>query len=502
MRVYFPHGLGDCANFAHQLPLYVRRGHEITVVCNPDKAFVFRASGVAISHERRDEPVVAWREGIGFEEMKPDTLWAANKPAVNLGLPPMPRIGSPQELWKEYCAVRLDLRPFVPREDWTAVRAFLDPLPRPVVLLHTKGNSCQAGKSLPDALAAELYAELLEAMPGTIMLLDWDNRVPRLANYRVRHLTDDWQWLHLPRLMALLYEADLLLGIDSGPLHAARFTDTPAIGMFPTAGHYPVRWCVPRDRQVNVVPTAFSRAWNKRARIAFNLVECPGDQLNAKFLAQVAARVLDGPRYFGPAQIGADVQLQQFVLDWERGAGSPLSSVVDRHRSFDRLLLEIRRRFESPLIVETGCIRAEEDWRGAGYSTYLLGALLQRYGGQLISLDDDPRHVGFAVGATAEMDCISVECVDSVKRLAEFGQPIDVLFLDSLDTTAPGFAEHALREAQAAEPWLPGQSLIMLDDTVYRAGAFHGKGQLAVPWLLDRGWRVVYSGFQTLLARS
>lgn len=502
MRLEFPHGLGDCTYFAHQLPLYVRRGHEITVVCNPDKALLFRASGVEISHEYRGDPKVDWKHGVGLNQVTADNVWAANKAAVNLSVPPLPDIGRPQDLWQEFCEVRLDLQRFIPRDDWTAVRAFLDPLPRPIVLLHTKGNSFQESKSLPDLTAAQLYMELLDAMPGTIVLLDWDNRVPRLAHYRVRHLTDDWERAEIPRLMALLYEADLILGIDSGPLHAARFTDTPAIGMFPNPGHYPALYCLPRGRQVNVVPHEPCHDWNKQVRIAFNIIESrPGSELDPKFLAQTAAQMLAGSRYLNEDQLGADVQLQQFVLDWERGGTSSLGGIVDRHLSIDCLLRTMRDRFRRPVIVETGCIRAEEDWRGAGFSTYLLGAYVQRFGGELVSIDNDPTHVDFARRTTRELQHVTVECADSVARLDKFSRLIDVVLLDSWDTTVSGFAEHGLRELQAVLPWLHSRSLILFDDTVYQRRDFHGKGELAVPWLLDHDWEILYSGHQTLLQR-
>jgi hypothetical protein len=499
IRIRFPHGLGDCTHFAHQLPLYTRRGHKITVVCAPDKDLLFRASGVDISHDLGEEPVVAWHEALSLNQVDQRTLWSANKAVVNLCVPPMPNIGSPGELWDEYCGVRLDLRPHIPSEKWTQVKEFLATLTRPIVLVHTKGNSNQGTKSLSDDIVRALYKGLLDRMPGTLILLDWDDRVPRLPSHRVRHLTDDWEWLDMPRLMALLYQADLILGIDSGPLHAARFTDIPAIGMFPTPEHYPVRWCLPRPRQVNIVPRHFSHEWNKRMRIAYNIVECSGATIDAAFVADVAARTLAGPRYLDEAQIGADLQLQQFVLQWERGSNGRLSEYVDRHTSFDRLLNEICARFKEPFIVETGCIRAEEDWAGAGFSTYLLGAFLHRYGGKLLSLDNSPHHCEFARQSAREMPCVSVDCRDSLEGLTNLGRAIDVLLLDSWDTDVSGYAEHALQEANAAQRWLHTQSLIVFDDTVYHNRRFRGKGELAVPWLLSNGWEIVYSGYQTIL---
>jgi ADP-heptose:LPS heptosyltransferase len=84
--------------------------------------------------------------------------------------------------------------------------------------LHTKGNTGQERKSLPDAIAAEFYKSLLDRFDGSIVLLDWDNRVPRLASYRVRHL-DELGPCSIDVMLALMARSDLVIGVDSGPLH-------------------------------------------------------------------------------------------------------------------------------------------------------------------------------------------------------------------------------------------------------------------------------------------
>lgn len=86
--------------------------------------------------------------------------------------------------------------------------------------------------------------------------------------------------------------------------------------------------------------------------------------------------------------------------------------------------------------------------------------------------------------------------------LNDFPEPIDVLYLDSLDTNEPGHAEHALREVQAAYRHLHAQSLVLFDDTPFGGNAFTGKGAVAVPWLLEQGWRLLYAGYQVLLCRE
>ena len=62
-----------------------------------------------------------------------------------------------------------------------------------------------------------------------------------------------------------------------------------------------------------------------------------------------------------------------------------------------------------------------------------------------------------------------------------------------------GFEEHCLSEVQAALPHLGADAKILIDDT---PAAKRGKGRLAVPWLLEHGWRIAVNGYQILLERT
>ena len=213
--------------------------------------------------------------------------------------------------------------------------------------------------------------------------------------------------------------------------------------------------------------------------------------------------MLGEPHYLDTDHLAADVQLQQFV-QWCRGEhGNALSPYADRHRSFDLLLRETTRRFPQPTVVETGVIRAEEDWPGAGFFTYLAGAYLAHRGGRLHAVDISPENCAFARTWTSVFgETVQVHEQDSVAFLEQFTEPIDVLYLDSLDTTEPGHAEHGLREAEAGLPRLHERSLIVFDDTPRNGGPWTGKGAKAVPHLLAQGWRVLYDGYQVILARA
>lgn len=501
ISVSFYHGLGDCVYFAHLLPLYVRRGYAVEVECTPDKAIFFEAAGAKVisSGARAAHP---WGYPSGGTHEGHGRFWQGSKMGHNISEPPLPRIGDKAELWPEFCDARLDVTQLLSADARRTAQRWLERVPRPVTLLHTKGNTGQERKSLPDDIAAAFYREFLDRCEGSLILMDWDNRVPRLSSYRIRHLSD-FGACPTDIMLALMIEADLIIGVDSGPLHAARVTSTPTIGLW-MPGHYPSTYSLPRQPQLNVVLREPTHTWNRFKRIPWNIVEHPGAGFRPETLADFARQMQAGPRYLSAQQMGADIQLQQFVTQWCRGVhGNSLAAYCDRNRSLDVLLRETTRRFEHPRIVETGVIRAEEDWPGAGFFTYLAGSYVMHRGGRFDAVDISAANCEFARTWTAVFgEAVRIHQADSVQFLGRHKDAIDVLYLDSLDTTESGHAEHALREAQAALPRLTEKSLIVFDDTPWSGGAWVGKGAQAVPYLLQNGWRVLYGGYQVVLSRE
>jgi hypothetical protein len=403
---------------------------------------------------------------------------------------PLPNIGTAKELWNEYCAVTLNVLPYLTPEACQAAARFLRELPRPVILLHTHGNTGPERKNLEPDKCRRLYRRLLDETEGSIVLLDWDDRVPRIAHGRVRHLSDDWTRVGTATLLALMAQSDLLIGVDSGPLHTARLLDIPAIGVW-THGGSPVTWTLPRSRQLNVVMSRDRSSWYARSRAAFHLIATTDDEPAMDQPAILASWMLSPPRYLDRAYLAADVQLQWFIRQKMRGSDSALGGYVDRHRSFDLVLRQLTERFAQPRVVETGCIRAEDDFAGAGFSTYVFGMYLQRRGGRLTSVDNDANHCAFARQWTRCFgETVDISLADSIAWLKGGSEPIDLLYLDSLDADQARCAEHGLAEIQAAYSRLRGRSLVVCD----------GKGALLVPWLIERGWRVQFSGHQTILS--
>lgn len=499
--VSFYHGLGDCANFARLIPLYIRRGHQISVECTPDKAILFRAAGAHVVS--RAQHTHAWAHAPHEVPAGHGPDWLGSKPGWNISEPPLPSIGKNRELWTEYYRTQVRVSPLIPKQDVKTVCRWLDGLLRPVVLLHTKGNTGQQQKSLPDHIAVEFYKELLDRFDGTLVLLDWDDRVPRLSSWRVRHLSDLTSDCSTEQMFALMDQADLLIGIDSGPLHACALTDTPTVGLW-MPKHYPARYALPRRHQLNVVLADHTHLWNRYHRIAWNIVEHAGTEFDPAILSDFCAAMLTSPRYLSREHLASDVQMQQWIRRWCRcSVGNSLSQHADRNHSFDVLFRELSKRFSNPTIMETGTMRAEEDWSGTGFFTYLAGAYAFRAGGVVHSVDIDAGKCDFArTWCSPFGDSVQGHASDSVAYLSDFPDPIDVLYLDSLDTYEPGHAEHALKEAQAALPRLHDRSIIIFDDSPWTAGTVAGKGALAVPWLLNQGWHIVYAGYQVILSKT
>jgi len=503
MSLRFVHGLGDCTNFARILSLYTKRGFDIEVQCNDDKAFLFRSVGARIAPAATIDHTwphpftgTVWNFGActGAD-------WAGNKIGCNLDRPPLPRLGDRDDTWRELVTSAADLTSKVEPQRARPVRAACDGLPRPVVLLHTIGNTSADSKSLPPEFHFPFYEALLDRTEGTIVVLDWDNRAPLFPSYRLRAHRDVFGYLHVDELVAAMAHADLVVGIDSGPLHLAATTPTPRVGLF-RKRHYPSTFALPDPRMLAISVGAL-RDWNVHKRIQWNIVEDGRDDLTPDGVADLCARMLLPARYLNDTAKPADVQLQQFV-SWCRGRiPAGVSPYADRHVSFDILLREAKRRFKAPVFVETGCIRSSEDWGGAGYSTYLFGAFVSRCGGKLHSVDISPGNCIFARARTAVFgDAVEIHTSRGADWLKSYEGRIDVLYLDSTDTHIVGHQEECDNECAAALPKLHQGSLVVFDDSPYRGERFLGKAGIAVPRLLAAGWRVLHAGYQVILCKG
>ncbi|OWK37881.1 hypothetical protein FRUB_07001 [Fimbriiglobus ruber] len=376
------------------------------------------------------------------------------------------------------------------------VDGWLADLPGPILLLHPRGVNFWQQKSIPEDVQKQLIKLLLDQSDCSIVVLNWDCPTVKYESGRVRYLKPDFGHLDILELAALYERASLLCGIDSGPYHLASMTRLPALGVFHQ--FYPSCVSLPRASRKNavMVPKRYGgvNVWRRKR---WGTIEYAADMPTAEDIARHALRMLAGPRYGLPA--GRDALLQHLVRDRAR-ATPPGHPTADRDKTFDVLFREMKK-FKNPQVAETGCVRSAEDW-SAGYSSYLFGCYLEGRGaGCLTSVDLDRANC-----ETARFHCkdwsdhLNLVGADSVAYLSGRAEPIDVLYLDSLDADQPGHQEHCLAEIQAAYRLLGPDSLVLIDDTTW-AGGWRGKGAKAVPWLICQGWRIMTSGYQVLLSR-
>lgn len=177
-----------------------------------------------------------------------------------------------------------------------------------------------------------------------------------------------------------------------------------------------------------------------------------------------------------------------------------------RHDSM-KLALELMDQRQPNVIVETGTARAGEGDPGAmfmgdGGSSVIFGTWAELNNKNFYSVDINQSNIKAAQTALApKNDKIHFICDDSVHFLSTFNEPIDFLYLDSFDYELgnPGPSqEHHLKEIMSAHDKLTSSAVVMIDDCSWPGG---GKGGLVIPYLLERGWKIIYDGFQVILVR-
>ena len=475
----FPHGLGDHSNAAHLFELWRRRDDKFILAVDWARwiweSLNYTCCDNASATHPWPEPNPARREFLHCP-------WDGNKSGRNLAEYPLGFIGSQDDLWKELVQVRFDLDDKVPQRARDKVNRFLDKLPRPWIVWHSRGQTSPEKKNPHHDLETNIGQHLLDL--GTVIYPEFASGKPEFKSYRFRPGR-----FELPELYWLIRSADVFVGVDSGPFHFARFTRTPRVGLWWDIYYWHA--CIPSPETVNVQAVHGNTPYK---RFDFNSVEVP--KITGEKVAQVVNQVL-GPRKFARS-VGADVTLQNLLPNL-RHRDSDLTTVVDRDQSFKKLFGFLKDR-ERPKVLETGCQRSVDDW-GAGSFTTVCGYMLRDVGGHLTSVDITPENVSFARTWTNKLP-VTVVQADSVTFLQNYtGEPFDAVYLDSLDTQQPGHAEHCVREVRSAITHLKAEGYLVIDDSPWDGTRWTGKGALAIPWLLEQGWRLVFSGYQAILTK-
>lgn len=489
IQVRFAHGLGDCCYFAHMIPLYTKRGYSVEVQCEPNEAILFQVAGAKTFPGENTWPKVSW-EHAPKDDKNLDRPWHSNKAAFNICRSPMPDIGTPEQLWEEFCNIRLSLASYISTEIRQGINQLTYDLPKPLILVHTQGNSFQSSKNLPSSVAEDLYRGLITYTNGTIIQLDWDNREPSFPSGRIRHTQRDWnKRLSVLELHRLIQVSDLLIGVDSGPLHFTRFTHTPSVGAW--VGHHPSDYALPREQSIHLVTKEDKRTPYRR--LDYNIVG--PKSLNGYSIADQAIKLLSPRKCLEDS--AKDIVFRSLL---DKCIFPSNGSYSDRHKGFE-ILFNHLKKIHVPAVLETGCIRAEEDW-SAGYSTYLFSTFLTSHRGFVDSIDNNLSHIEFA-RKKCNSDVVTFHYSDSVEWLTlNKASGYDLAYLDSADVGTEGYREICLHEAVNVLPLMEKGGLVAIDDSPWKDGKVTGKGGLAAPYLLSKGWKVLYHGHQIILTRE
>jgi predicted O-methyltransferase YrrM len=169
-----------------------------------------------------------------------------------------------------------------------------------------------------------------------------------------------------------------------------------------------------------------------------------------------------------------------------------------REITFNELFKRMKK--EPKVIVETGTIRNKRN--ADGHSTVKFAKYVIENGGEFFSVDNNLEAVelsrkvcSYKVPLTTLSSQVNIIHSDSLTFLSDFKQKIDVLYLDS------GNDKHLiLKEAKMAMSKLKKDSIIMIDDAGEKAEA--EKGKLVMPWLEEKGWKVIMNYYQVIFIRG
>ncbi len=174
---------------------------------------------------------------------------------------------------------------------------------------------------------------------------------------------------------------------------------------------------------------------------------------------------------------------------------------ADKRYSTFKLCMELLEQRNAKILVETGTARCGlANCISDGCSTPIFGEWARDHGATLFSVDISPEAIQQAQLALIAINPnVQFATQDSVQFLAQFGQRIDFLYLDSydFDFNNPHPSQfHHFREIQAVYPFLHPNTVIMIDDCGLPHG---GKGKYVINFLLSKGWVVLASSYQTIL---
>lgn len=166
-----------------------------------------------------------------------------------------------------------------------------------------------------------------------------------------------------------------------------------------------------------------------------------------------------------------------------------------------KLAMELIRIRQHKNIIETGTSRrGDRNCLNDGCFTVLFSrwAELNQIS-QVVSVDISEAAVIEAKDSVRQFNCTSIVLQDSVQFLRAFPEPIDFLYLDTMDFDSNNprpSQEQALKEIIAAYPKLHEASVVMVDDCGL---AYGGKCAFVELFLKELGWRTLLKSYQLIM---
>lgn len=186
----------------------------------------------------------------------------------------------------------------------------------PVVLVHYQGFSSRMQKDLSHEVVAELGASV-RARRRAYALLDMDKQSPLVDQRTVfAPIAGHPVWANPAyadpeTLLAMIELAELLVAIDSGPLHLAGCSTTPTLGVW--THHHPVRYFDFAPNVLHLVPMGHHR-------------HVAGPRSLQTFKERYRHSVYSN-------QVGALIEETNKLLDGDGSAGEPSSQAIPGLRS-------------------------------------------------------------------------------------------------------------------------------------------------------------------------
>lgn len=140
------------------------------------------------------------------------------------------------------------------------------------------------------------------------------------------------------------------------------------------------------------------------------------------------------------------------------------------------------------------------DW-GAGLFTRICSEMIFGTNSILYSVDPLARAIYISRIITNRFNNnIVYERIDSTSFLQNMNKTIDLLYMDHHETCEEGAKLH-LKDCEifTSKNLLRIGSVIIIDDTGF---SDFGKGKYSIPFLQNKGFRIIYKGYQTVLIKD